>query len=174
MSAVGWRRAVHASHAGTTLALLASGALLQWPDLRAGVLGGYGRELALAHEAAGVAFVLIPLAALARAGRALLRDARRRLGPPDPFGWRKLHIASTLVAAPLLGATGLVLWLDEPVPLAVVDAALELHAALSWLLLGLLAIHLVAARRKMAGRVREMLGRGTPPPDDPDPLFGMD
>lgn len=173
MSPVGWRRLVHASHAAATVVLLASGVLLQAPDLRAWLLGGYGRELALVHEAAGVPFVLIPLVALARAARPLLRDARRRLGPPGPLGWRKLHIASTLVAAPLLAATGIVLWFDAPFPLAVSDLALEVHAALSWLLLALLAVHLAAARRKIAARARELVGRGAPPPDDPDPLFEL-
>lgn len=168
MSVVGWRRFLHATHAVATLLLLASGALLQAPDLRARLVGGYGQEISLVHRAAGVAFVLVPLVALARAGRSLARDARRRLGPPDPFSWKKLHIALSLVATPLLAVTGLLLWFDAGFPLAVVDLALEGHAVLAWLFLGMLVVHLVAARRKIVSWLRE--GRPQPSDDSGDPL----
>lgn len=168
MSAVGWRRLLHASHAVATLVLLATGLLLQSPDLRARLVGGYGRELAQVHQGAAVVFAAIPLAALARAGRPLLRDARRRLGPPDPIGWKKIHIVSSLAGGLLLTVTGFVLWFDEAFPLVAADLALEGHAFLTWVFLVLLVIHLVAARRKIAGKVREA-ARGAPPPSG-DPL----
>lgn len=171
LSAVGWRRLLHATLAGTTLLLLGSGFLLGDPDLRARLLGGYGREIAEVHEIAGALFVLVPLLALSTAGRPLARDARRRLAPPDPLSWRKLHLVLSLVATPLLGVTGLVLWWDAAAPLlAVVDLALGLHAALAWGFLAMLAIHLVAARRKLASRLRDLRGRRGRGDPSGDPL----
>jgi len=149
--------------------LLATGLLIQSPDWRARLLGGYGRELADLHEWAGALFVAIPLAALLRTGRPLLRDAQRRLGPPGPaVDWTKLHIGVSLVGGVLLGATGIVLWLDRAFPLVVADWALEIHVVLSTVFLATLPLHLVAARRKIASKLR---GRAVGPTSgDGDPL----
>lgn len=167
MSAVGWRRLVHATHAAATLLLLATGLLLQSPDWRARLVGGYGRQIAEVHQWAGVAFVAIPLLALARAGRPLARDARRRLGPPDPVGWKKIHIVVSLVGGLLFGVTGFVLWFDRAFPLVLSDLGLEVHAVLTWVFVAMLLIHLVAARRKIAEKARGWTGGGEPVLDDP-------
>ena len=167
MSAVGWRRLVHATHAGATLVLLATGLLLQEPDWRARLVGGYGRELADIHEWVGVLFAAIPLMALLRAGRPLLRDARRRLGPPDPVGWEKTHIVVSLAGGLLLAATGVVLWFDRAFPLVLSDVALEVHAVLTWVFVAALLIHLVVARRKIASKIRDWRTGGGPRSDDP-------
>ena len=163
------RRLLHMVHGVTTLVLLATGFLIQWPDLRALVVGGYGRELARYHLWFGWAFAAAPLLGLAAAG-ALLADLRERLGPPDPITWRKLHIVITGVGSALLTATGILLWgLDEP--LIVQDVALEIHIWATWVLTASLPIHLVVARRKIVERVR-LLSGGEPPPlfefDDED------
>ncbi|MEB2345522.1 MAG: cytochrome b/b6 domain-containing protein [Deltaproteobacteria bacterium] len=171
VSAVGWRRLLHRSHAAATLVLLASGVLLQAPDLRAGLVGGYGREISLVHRAAGVLFVLVPLAALLRAGRPLARDALRRLDPPDPRAWRQLHLVLSLGATPLLALTGLLPWLGARIPAAIGDLALEAHAALAWLFLAMLAAHLLAVRRKLGARFRDLReGRASPGDEPGDPL----
>jgi cytochrome b subunit of formate dehydrogenase len=167
LSAVGWRRLVHATHALATLVLIGTGLLLQMPDWRARLVGGYGRQLAEIHEWAGAVFVAIPLLALTRAARPLLRDTRRRLGPPDPWSWKKLHIVLSLAGGLLLGTTGIVLWFDRAFPLVLLDLSLELHAVLTWVFLAMLAVHLVAARRKMAGKIREWSRGGAPRSDDP-------
>jgi hypothetical protein len=172
------RRALHHVHAATALGLAATGWLVGSPELRARIVGGFGRELLDLHVALGLAFLAAPAAALLLAGRALVADARRRLGPPDPpWAWRKVHLASTLVLAALLGASGLVLWRDPGLPPAALDASLAVHEVSTWVLVLALPVHLVAARRRIAERWRAR-GRAAPAPlhEDADgrPLWHAD
>jgi cytochrome b subunit of formate dehydrogenase len=166
------RQVLHVLHVLATLVLLATGLLIEWPDLRARVIGGYGRQLADIHEWASVVFIAAPLLALALAARPLLADLRRRLGPPDGVTWRKVHIVSTLGFGILLVVTGAVLWIDREVrmPLAVFDSCLWLHDAATWVLLASIPVHIFAARRKIVGRSLELLGRAPPPPFPEDDL----
>lgn len=173
MSFVTIRRALHAGHALTTLVLIATGLLIGFPDLRARLVGGYGRELADVHVYVGLAFIAIPALAAAVATPSLYRDTVRRLGPPDALTWRKLHIVLTLVAGLLLTVSGLALWLDAGMPLAVSDAALAVHEILTYVLAAALPVHLIAGRRKIVERARVLLGREpefdpTLPPGPPD------
>lgn len=161
-----WLRALHALHALTTLALLATGFLVQWPDLRARVVGGYGRELAILHVWVGWAFALAPLLALAFAARPLLADVARRFGPSETSRWRKAHVVVTLVAGSLLSVTGVALWWPDDFgafPLAFLDASLEVHIWATWVFALSLPLHLLVARGKIVERVRVALG-GEPPP----------
>jgi cytochrome b subunit of formate dehydrogenase len=146
------RRLLHAVHGVTTLALLVTGCLIEWPDLRARFVGGYGRELARIHLWFGWAFAAAPLLAAGAAG-ALFEDLQRRLGPPDPITWRKLHIVITGVASLLLTASGIILWGFPELPLLVQDISLEIHSWTTWIVAALLPVHLVVARRKIAERV---------------------
>jgi cytochrome b subunit of formate dehydrogenase len=160
MSFVAIRRTLHVVHTLTALALIATGLLIGFPDLRARLLGGYGRELADIHVWTGSAFIAAPALALALVGASLYRDLRRRLGPPDPFRWKKFHILLTLVGGALLTASGILLWLDTGLPLAVSDAALAVHEWLTYVLAAALPVHLYSGRRKIAERVRALAGRG--------------
>jgi cytochrome b subunit of formate dehydrogenase len=160
MNFVAIRRALHIVHALTALALIATGLLIGFPDLRARLLGGYGRELADIHVWTGIAFIAAPALALALVGASLYRDLVRRLGPPDPFDWKKFHILLTLAGGVLLTASGILLWLDTGLPLAVSDAALEVHEVLTYVLAAALPVHLFWGRRKIAERVRTLVGRG--------------
>ena len=166
------RRLLHAVHAITTLALFVTGCLIQWPDLRAQVAGGYGRELARLHLWLGCAFAAAPLLA-GGATRALFADLQQRLGPPDPATWRKLHIVITGVASTLLTASGIILWQFHELPLLVQDISLSIHVWATWIVAALLPVHLVVARRKIVERLRGF--RGAPPrlfefgEEDPDP-----
>jgi cytochrome b subunit of formate dehydrogenase len=146
-----------------TLVLLATGFLIQWPDLRAQVVGGYGRELAEVHVWMGWAFAAAPALALALASRPLLDDLGRRLGSQEPLSWRKAHVVITLVAGALLTLTGIALWVLGALPVALLDASLEVHIWATWVLAISLPVHLVVARRKIVERVRVALG-GEPPP----------
>lgn len=153
------RRALHALHAIAALALVATGALIAFPELRSRFVGGYGSQIASLHAWIGMVFAAAPLAVLGLAARALLADLARRLGPPDPIGWRKLHIVLSLFLSLVVTVSGFALWLDLEVPLRVFDLLVELHAWSSWLLAGTIPIHLFAAQRKIAARTLEMLGR---------------
>lgn len=157
------RSALHHGYAATALALAATGWLIGDPEARGRLLGGFGRELLDAHLALGLALVALPLAALGLAGRPLLAELRRRLGPPDPpWAWRKAHLATTLLLGSLLGVSGFVLWLFSDLPLRTYDAVLAVHQVCTWILVLLLPVHLVAARRRIAARWAELCGSGPP------------
>jgi cytochrome b subunit of formate dehydrogenase len=172
------RRSLHLIHALTTVLLIGTGLLISYPDLRGSLIGGYGREVLEWHVWVGWLFMGAPPLALALNARPLLRDLRRRLGPPDPvYAWRKIHIVTTLVLTFLVGASGVVLWLDLDLPLAFIDAMLEIHIVITWVLLVSIPIHVALAWRKTVARTREMLGidpipgSGFPGDDDDfDPL----
>jgi hypothetical protein len=167
------RRGLHGAHAAAALALLATGILLGAPDLRARLVGGYGREVAAWHDLGAYLFLAAPVLALVLAARPLAVDLRARLGPPDGLTWKKLHIATSLALSALLSASGLALWAGGELPSAVYDGALLLHVAASWALGIALPLHVVAARRKLAARAREILRGG---PEGPlfDPEQGPD
>ena len=173
MTPVTKRRLLHAAHGVTVVALLATGFLIQWPDLRAKLVGGYGRELAEFHLWFGWAFAAAPLLVVGAAG-AVYADLRRRLGPPDPITWRKLHIVTTGVTGVLLTVSGIILWAFHELPLIVQDVSLEIHIWATWVVAASLPVHLVVARREIVERVRR-LGGAEPPPlfefadEDPDP-----
>jgi cytochrome b subunit of formate dehydrogenase len=159
MSPLGVRRVLHTVHVVTSLVLLATGFLLEFPDLRARVVGGYGREIARVHNWVGLAFVVAPALVLAVAARPLVRDLRLRLSLSGGLTWPKLHILATLVFSALLVVSGFFLWVDWDLPLAVLDAMLEVHIVVTWLLVASILLHLLAARREIAARVGGLFGR---------------
>ncbi len=159
------RSALHAIHTLASLVLVATGMLIQWPELRARVLGGYGRELALLHEQSAVVFLAAPALALAFAGRPLLRDASARLRRPH-LTWRKAHLALSLVLSLALSASGAVIWLDAG-PLWLLDASVQVHVWSTWAFLAALVVHLAFARRKIREAVEVRLGLRAPAEADP-------
>ena len=157
------RRGLHHVHAVATLLLLASGWLVADADLRARLVGGYGREILQAHVWIGWALLAAPILALALAQRPLLRDVMRRLGPPDPvWTWRKVHLVGAAVLWALLIGTGVILWADVDLSRRGLDAALEIHVAATWAVVISIPLHLALARGKIAARTGELLG-GQPP-----------
>ncbi len=166
------RRALHFVVALTALVLIVTGIPLWDPDLRARLLGGYGREILEVHLWFGWVFVVAPLLAAFAAARPLLRDMARRFGPPDPpYAWRKVHILSTLVLTFLLSASGVLLWSDLEMPLVLLDAGSEVHLIATWVLLGLIPVHILFSRRKIVARTREILGRVPRSELEPDSFF---
>jgi cytochrome b subunit of formate dehydrogenase len=163
MSPASLRRAVHAAHAVTALALIASGLVIEFPELRVRLIGGYALWLMAFHDWTGVPFMALPLCALAIAPRPILRDLLRRLGPPDRFGWKKLHILASLLLSVVLALTGTVLWIDPAMPLALFDALVQAHVVATWLLIASLPVHLFEARRRIVDRVAVGLGLREPP-----------
>src|SRR5512134_2723269 len=104
------RRSLHHLHVVATLVLLATGFLIEYPELRAALLARRDRWLDELHLWMGFAFLAAPVLALALAARPLLADLRRRFGPPDAWSWRNAHIALTLGVGAALAVSGLVLW----------------------------------------------------------------
>lgn len=176
MSLVGVRRSLHISHAIMVVVLVVSGLLLGYPDWRARVVGGYGREILDVHVWVGWAFLAVPALALAMALRGLLRDLARRLGPPDPpWAWAKVNIVTGSLFSALLIVSGVLLWIEADLPIWLIDASLEVHIVLTWALVVSVPLHVVMARKKIVSRTREILGLGGPPElgfpvDDDDPM----
>ncbi len=163
MSPAHLRRLLHAVHAVTVLILLATGVLLYFPELRGATIGGYGQRILDVHLWAGVLFAVAPVAVWARAARPLTEDVRRRLGPPDPWGWRKTHIVLSLVACAGLVLSGFVVWFEPSLPRSWGEPSHWVHDGLTAVLAVALPVHLVASRRKIVSRVREWLGLAPPP-----------
>jgi hypothetical protein len=157
MSPVRIRWTLHLVYALAVLVKVASGLLLTEPDLRAKLVGGYGREIMDIHLWSGWVFLGAPLLALVLAPRALLRDLRLRLALPHGLTWRKIHIVVTLSVGIVLSLTGVLLWLDLELPRALTDLMLDLHDVLIWLVIAALSAHLVATRRRILLRTRQIL-----------------
>ena len=151
------RWALHCIYALAVLLKVATGLLLTEPDLRAKLLGGYGREIMEVHMWSSWFFLGAPLLALVLAARPLLWDLRWRLRRPGGITWQKIHVVVTLSAGVILSLTGVLLWLDLGLPHAYTDPMLEVHDALIWVVIAALSAHLVAARRKILLRTRQML-----------------
>lgn len=146
-----------------SLVLIATGLVIEFPDLRARLIGGYGMQILQYHLWLGWAFMAAPALALALAGRPLLRHLRGLLGFPRGITWRKAIAVANLASAILVGASGIPLWLDRSLPLAVVDVSLEIHIAFTWVCLALIPPHLFLARHKIATRLLQWIGRAPEP-----------
>lgn len=158
------RRWLHHVQAIAVIVLLATGWMIGDPDLRGRFVGGYGREILEAHLWVGLVLLAAPVLALGMAAGPLLGDAARRLGPPDPvWAWRKVHLSTTAALSLALSASGVLLWADLELPRGWLDTNLTIHLFATWVLAASIPLHLFKARRKIAARAGELLGR-TPPP----------
>jgi len=156
-SPVAVRRSLHHIYAVSAIALMATGIFLTLPDLRARLIGGYGRQILDIHLWAGWIFLAAPPLALAAAARPLLADLRERLADDEGLSWRRIHIASSLTAGFLLGLTGIVMWWDPKIPRTLGDLVSNTHEILSWVVIAELGGHVVMARRKIVERTRALL-----------------
>ncbi len=159
MSPVGVRRALHHVYSVCAITLMATGLFLTLPDLRAWLIGGYGRQILDIHMWAGWIFLAAPPLALALGAKRLLRFAQLRLNAPGGLSWRKVHITSSLLAGFLLGLSGLLIWWDpREMPRWLSNLSSEVHLWLSWFVIAELAVHLIAARSAIVQRARVLLG----------------
>ncbi len=153
------RRLVHDTNATVALALLLTGTLIGFPDLRAMLLGGYGHQLHDIHIWSGWTFVSVPLLGFVYKRKEIAAHLQRRLRPGRQNQLRRVHLAGTLACCTLFGITGLVMWWEAGVPLIVLDAMLEVHIWLAWLMGATLLTHLYSARRGILGRTRQFFRR---------------
>ena len=162
------RHALHHLYAAAAITLMTTGVFLTLPDLRARLIGGYGRQILEIHLWAGWLYLAAPPVALGLAPRGLLAALSERLGRSDGRTWRRFHMASVLVGGFLLGTTGVILWWDPKLPGAVGDLVSNIHEIMSWFVIAELGVHLVASRRKTFERARGLLGLGGPRGTDPE------
>lgn len=158
-SSVTVRHTLHHVYAFSAILLMLTGLLLTLPDLRARLIGGYGREILDVHLWAGWIFLAAPLLALALAWRLLLAHLRERWSARPGLWWRRIHLASVLGAGLGLGGSGVVLWWDPGLPRSAADMVADTHEILSWFVIFELGAHLIAARRKIVERTVDLLLR---------------
>ncbi|MFN8544950.1 MAG: hypothetical protein U0807_12220 [Candidatus Binatia bacterium] len=150
------RWALHTAHAAATVALLVTGFLIEFPEARARLVGGFGPQISAAHDWTGVAFMVAPLLALLIARRALFQP-KEADGAGALLFWRRLHVVGSLGAGLLVSVTGMALWIADMLPTRLADGTALVHVGLAWLFAGALVAHLVAV---MLGRLAAVARQG--------------
>jgi len=134
------RPLLHAIHTATFLALLATGLLLFIPELRSFATGGYSLAIVRIHRWAGVASVGLPFALL------LCLGGPSALAPPRTHTLRGLlkgaHQAIVVAMTLLFAATGLIMWLQQPIYESIEDSSRLLHDWMTSAAGAFLAVHL--------------------------------
>jgi len=144
---VGAYRWLHLGFVATFTILLASGLLIQLPDWRARLVGGYAWWVASVHEWTGVAMLVLPLLAIARGPREALATLTRRLRRRNQLRMHAAHLLFTVASAVVFTVTGFVLWFQQHVPAVVADVSVELHVAFTYALLVAIPLHVVVSGR---------------------------
>ncbi|MEE9279482.1 MAG: cytochrome b/b6 domain-containing protein [Myxococcota bacterium] len=158
------RRALHSTNLIASLALIATGLLITFPDARAQLVGGYALLLTRLHHWAALVFVAAPLLALAAAPLALGREFGGRLLSAEKGGLRRAHLATCTLASIALALSGALLWAELELPRAFEDAMVEAHVVATWVVVVGIPVHLVAVRRRLRDATAELLRRA--PADD--------
>jgi len=150
---------VHFFYGAVVLGLVATGVLIQFPDLRAKLIGGYGQLLAAWHEWLGVAMVAIPVAAFALGPSAAIETVQLRSWRRDKLGFHALNLWFTIVSGVVFIVTGFVLWFAGSFPDAAVDWSYDLHDWFSYALYVLLPLHVVTSFGRTVRNLRARLAR---------------
>jgi cytochrome b subunit of formate dehydrogenase len=149
------RRTLHALHATNFLVLTATGLLIQFPDWRAALLGGYGPILSASHRWCGVVFGALPVALALWFGPSFLRDAWKRASRRKGRPVRRGNLIAAFVGAAGFVGTGVILWWDPPgAPRALFDVSLLIHQVLTYVGLAVLVAHLIWIRRLLWAKAR--------------------
>ena len=162
---LGRQRAFHAANALASVALILTGLLLSYPDIRAQLIGGYAMQLSKWHHWIGLAFIAMPLLLLLREPAALMGTVRWHFGAARLDLWRKLHYGVSLLACVVLAITGMVLWLNVEIDRVMADSMIGAHVVSTWVLLFTIPLHLMSAVLRVGRAKRQHAGRDpTAPP----------
>ena len=147
---LGRLRGFHSLNAVMTVALIVTGLLITYPDLRAQLIGGYAMRLSEWHRWTGVAFIAIPLLWLCIAPTTVLRNIGWHLSAPRLDLWRKAHYAASLLASVVLVVTGILLWVDDVrITRATFELAITAHVASTWVVILMIPLHLLSTLHKV-------------------------
>ena len=139
-------RFFHAANALTTIALIGTGFLITYPDLRAQFVGGYAMQLAEWHRWTAVAFMAMPIAWAVKTPAGLMNTVRWHFRTRWLGHWRRIHYGISLVAAAILVVTGAVLWVDpDTMSRTVLDGTITAHVGATWVVLLMLPAHVLIA-----------------------------
>jgi cytochrome b subunit of formate dehydrogenase len=161
-STSGRQRTFHLANALASVALIGTGLLISYPDIRAQLIGGYAMQLSKWHHWIGVAFIAMPLLWLLKDPAALLHTVRWYLGAVRLDLWRKLHYGVSLLACVILAITGAVLWLNVEIDRAMADTMVGAHVVATWVLLFTIPLHLLSAVLRVGRAKRRHAGREQP------------
>ena len=142
---VGSYRWLHGCYAVLILALVATALPIQFPDLRAKLIGGYGTTIATIHEWLGVTMAALPVVFLAVAPARAWRTARARGRRRRWLGIHAFNLWFTLVSGLVFVSSGFAIWFQEFLADPLVDISYSLHVAFSWVLYVLIPLHLASA-----------------------------
>ena len=156
MSTAKWRlRILHATNALLTLALIATGFLITYPDLRAELIGGYALQLSKLHRSSALLYLGIPTLIFVTAPLAVGRNIGWRVWSIDRSRWQQVHLRCYLLAVVAVILSGALMWLDIQWSPAILDATAAVHLGASWLIVASIPLHLATiARRALAGDYR--------------------
>jgi hypothetical protein len=147
------RRWVHDWYAALAVALLITGFLITYPDLRSAVLGRYGFYMPEIHNWAGGFFIGLPIVGAFFRGKENWTHLKKRMFNMSKIQWRQIHLSGTWIAGITFALSGLILWWEKGIPLFIMDAMFAIHLWLAWLFLFATLYHLIAARRAIVVRV---------------------
>ncbi len=150
---------LHFFYAVVALALVGTGLLIQFPDLRARFVGGYGQTLAWWHEWTGVAMLVLPvlwfvLAPSAAWDTIVLRSWRR-----DKLALHAVNLWFTIVSGTVFVITGFLLWFQRTLPDPVIDWSYVLHDVFSYALYVMIPVHIVISLGRTLRNLRARLAR---------------
>jgi hypothetical protein len=149
------RRALHALHATNFLVLTATGLLIQFPEWRASLLGGYGTLLSATHRWCSVVFGVLPILMVLWIGPWLWRDAWKNASRRNGRPIRRGNLIAAMAGAVGFVGTGAILWWDPPgAPRALFDVSLLIHRVLTYGGLAVLVAHLFWIRRLLWAKAR--------------------
>ena len=154
------RRFVHDWYAALAMALLITGFLITYPDVRSAILGRYGFYMPEIHNWAGGLFIALPIIGAFFRGKENWAHLRRRMFHMKKIQWRQIHLSGTWIAGITFAISGFILWWEEGIPLVVLDAMFVIHLWLAWLFLFATLYHLIAARRAIFVRTINFFKKG--------------
>jgi len=151
-------RWVHAIYAVIVTVLIASAIPIQFPDLRASLIGGYGRSFATVHEWAGVAMLTLPVIVFGATPRRALETIWIRSYRRDHLRWHAINLWFTLVSGLLFIVSGFLMWFPGRLSDAVVDTAADVHSTFSYVLYIMVPLHLIIASKRTWQVLRDWAG----------------
>ncbi|RMD81331.1 MAG: cytochrome b/b6 domain-containing protein [Candidatus Dadabacteria bacterium] len=150
---------LHFFYAVVALGLVATGLLIQFPDLRARFVGGYGQTLAWWHEWAGVAMLVLPALWFAVSPSAAWETLVLRSWRRDKLALHAVNLWFTIVSGIVFVVTGFLLWFQRTLPDPVIDWSYVLHDVFSYALYVMIPIHVVISLGRTVRNLRARLGR---------------
>ncbi len=149
----------HFLYATVVFVLVATGLLIQYPDWRARLIGGYGQTVAWWHEWAGVAMLVVPLLAFALGPAEAWETIQLRSWRLEKLAIHAINLWFTIVSGAVFVVTGFLLWFQRGLPDPVIDWSYTLHDVFSYALYVMIPLHVLASLGRTVRNLRARLVR---------------